>query len=121
MALGSAYVIDLKRVEVSANHCHGAASREIAMTVPVLIQSTNGQFSASLVGSPELHCIRPSKGEALAALQQELAQKMMAGELVNLELSAAGVSGLAGRFADDPTLREICDEIYRERDADRSP
>lgn len=90
------------------------------MTVPVLIQSTNGQFSASLVGSPELHCTGPSKSEALAALQQELAQKVRKGELVNLELTAAGVSGLAGRFADDPTLREICSEIYRERDAERS-
>jgi hypothetical protein len=90
------------------------------MTIPVLIQSTNGQFSASLVGSPELNCIRPSKDEALAALQQQLSQKVMAGELVNLDLST-GVAGLASRFADDPTLREICGETYRERDADRTP
>jgi hypothetical protein len=92
----------------------------MAMTVPVLIQSTNGQFSASLVGSPELHCVRPTKSEALAALQQELSQKMVAGELVHLELIPPGVSSLAGRFADDPTLREICGDIYRERDVSRA-
>jgi len=90
------------------------------MTIPVLIQSTNGQFSASLVGSPELNCVRPSRDEALAALRQELSQKMMAGELVNLEL-VSGVAGLVGRFADDPELREICEAIYRERDADQVP
>ncbi len=91
------------------------------MTVPVMIQSTDGQFSASLVGSAELRCTRPSKEEALAALQQDLAQKLKSGELVHLELPTTGVAGLAGRFADDPSLREICDDIYRERDADRAP
>jgi hypothetical protein len=28
---------------------------------------------------------------------------------------------LVGRFQDDPTLREICQEIYHERDSDRLP
>jgi hypothetical protein len=92
----------------------------MAMTVPVLIQSTAGQFSASLVGSPGLCCIRPSRDEALAALQIELAEKMKSGELVNMDLPSVGVSGLAGRFADDPELDEIREGIYRQRDADRS-
>jgi hypothetical protein len=91
------------------------------MTVPVLIQSSNGEFSASLVGSPELRCTRPSKDEALAALKQELAQKVKTGELVHLEVSPLGVSALAGSFADDPTLAEICDEIIRQRDGDQAP
>jgi hypothetical protein len=91
------------------------------MTFAVLIETTNGQFSASLAGSLELRCVRPSKDEAVAALQEELTEKIKAGELVNLELPTVGVSGLAGRFADDPTLREIRDEIYRQRDADRAP
>jgi hypothetical protein len=90
------------------------------MTVSVLIQPTGGQYSASLIGLPDLRCIRPSRDEAIAALQSELAQKVKAGELVNMDIPAVGVSGLAGRFADDPALGEICEEIYRERDADRS-
>jgi len=89
------------------------------MTFPVLVESTGGQFSASLVGSSDLRCVRPSREEALAALQSELALKIKAGELVNLDLRAVGVSGLAGRFASDPTLREIREQIYRERDADQ--
>lgn len=91
------------------------------MTFPVLIRATNGQFSASLVGSPEPGCIGSSKEEAVAALRQKLAEKVKAGELVNLELTTVGVSDLAGRFADDPTLRDICDDIYRQRDADQTP
>jgi hypothetical protein len=57
----------------------------------------------------------------MAALRQELSKRIEAGELVHLELPSVGVSGLAGRFADDPTLREIAGDIYRQRDADRTP
>lgn len=89
------------------------------MTVPVLVQQTNGQFSASLVGSPELRCVRPSRDEALAALQSELARKIADDELVNLEIQPRGVSGLAGRFQNDPDLREIGEQIYRDREAQK--
>jgi hypothetical protein len=47
-----------------------------------------------------------------------LAQKINSGELVDLDLGARGVSGLAGRFTDDPTLHEICEQIYHDREAD---
>jgi hypothetical protein len=87
------------------------------MTLPVLIQPTDGQFCASLVGSPELRCIRPTRAEALAALRSELARKVAADELVDLEIEPQGVAAIAGRFQDDPDLREICADIYRQRDA----
>lgn len=89
------------------------------MTVPVLVQQTNGQFSASLVGSPEVRCVGNSRAEAIAALQSELTRRSAAGELVNLEIPPIGVSGLAGRFQDDDALREICEQIYRDRDAQK--
>jgi hypothetical protein len=92
---------------------------DFSMTVPVYVEQTDGQFCASLVGSPEMRCIRPSRAEAIAALQNELAQKIADGNLVNLEIQPLGVSGLAGRFQDDPELRDICDQIYRDRDADQ--
>ena len=91
------------------------------MTVSVLVEQNDGKFCASLVGSPESRCVRPSRAEAIAALQRELSQKFAAGELLNLEIQPLGVSGLAGLFQDDPELREICDQIYRERDAERTP
>lgn len=90
------------------------------MTFPVLIETMDGQFSASVAGSAELRCTGPSKDEAMALLQQQLVEKVKTGELVNMEMPTAGITGLAGRFADDPTLRNICEEIYRQRDADRT-
>ncbi|MBI3468049.1 MAG: hypothetical protein HY000_34005 [Planctomycetes bacterium] len=63
--------------------------------------------------------MRPSRAEAIAALQHELATKVAAGELLDLEVPPLGVAGLAGKFRDDPTLREICDRIYRQRNAER--
>lgn len=89
------------------------------MTVPVLVQQTDGQYCASLVGSSELRCVRASRAEALAALQSELAQRMAAAELIDLEIPALGVSSQAGVFQDDPELHTICEQIYRERDAQR--
>jgi hypothetical protein len=91
------------------------------MTVPVLVGQTDGQFWASVAGSPELRCVRPSRAEAIAALRSELAEKIATGELVNLEIQPLGVSGLAGQFQDDPTLLEIRDVIYRQRDAQSPP
>jgi hypothetical protein len=91
--------------------------KEIVVTVPVLVQQTNGQFIASLVGSSELRCVRSSRAEAIAALHTELSQRMAADELLNLEIQPWGVSSLAGQFQDDPDLPEICKQIYLERDA----
>ena len=39
------------------------------------------------------------------------------GELVALEVRRRGLTSLFGRYRDDPTLREICDAAYQERDA----
>lgn len=91
------------------------------MTVPVLVVQTDGQFCASVAGSSELQGMGPSPAAAIAALRGELAQKVAAGELLSLEIQPLGVSGLAGRFKDDPALREICDEIYRDRNAQQAP
>ena len=61
-----------------------------SMTVTVLVQQSDGQFSASLVGSSTLQVVRPSRGEAIAALERELAAKVATGELVDLEVRPIG-------------------------------
>ena len=48
------------------------------MTMTVLVQQSNGQFSASLVGLSDLEAVRPSRNEAIAALEHELAAKVVA-------------------------------------------
>jgi hypothetical protein len=89
------------------------------MTVPIFIEQSEGQFCASPLGAPGLRYVRSSRAEAIAALKEELAKKIAAGELLDLEVQPLGVSGLVGRFQDDSALADICEQIYRERDAQR--
>jgi hypothetical protein len=88
------------------------------MTFPVLIESSNGQFAAALVGAPTIRAVGPTRAAALTALQTELAQRLERGDLVSLELPLTGVSGLAETYRTDPTLRDICTEAYRTRDTE---
>jgi hypothetical protein len=88
------------------------------MTFPVLVELCDGQFAAVLVGAPAIRAVGTTRTGALTALQADLAQRIAWGELVSLELVPTGVSGLAGKYRTDPTLREICSEAYRMRDAE---
>jgi hypothetical protein len=88
------------------------------MTFPVLVEPCDGQFAAVLVGAPTIRAVGMTRTEALATLQADLAQRIARGELVSLELGPTGVSGLAGKYRFDPTLREICSEASRMRDAE---
>ncbi len=89
------------------------------MTMPVLLEKTNGHFRASLAGSERLSAEGESADAAIQALRCKLDEKRVAGELVDIHFPLTGVSGLAGIFADDPTLPEIVADIYRQRDAER--
>jgi len=90
------------------------------MAFPVLIEHCDGEFAATLVGAPTIRVVGSTRAEVLAALQVDLTQRLARGELVSLELAPTGVSGLAGKYRTDPTLREICSEAYRLRDAAES-
>jgi hypothetical protein len=86
------------------------------MTFPVLVQFIDGQFAATLVGAPDIRVTASTRAEALAALRATIQQRLIRGDLVALDVGGRGISGLAGVFRDDPTLREICDEAYQQRD-----
>jgi hypothetical protein len=89
------------------------------MTFSATVHQSNGQFEATLVGAPDVRASAPSREEALAALESTIAQRIERGELVSLDVPGRGVSGLFGKYRDDPTLAEIRDAAYRERDADQ--
>jgi predicted RNase H-like HicB family nuclease len=91
---------------------------DVAMTFPVLIQPSNGQFAAALVGAPDVRATASTPAEALAALEKVIEQRVAKGELLTLEIGRRGVSGLAGKYRDDPTLRDICEAAYQQRDAE---
>jgi len=81
----------------------------------VMIEPYDGQFAATLLGAPTIRAVGATRDDALRALRTDLAQ----GEFVTLEVSAQGVADLAGTYSTDPTLRDICAEAYRLRDAER--
>src|ERR1051325_8006077 len=91
---------------------------EAAMSFPILVHQDNGHFVASLIGEPKLRATAPTRDAALAELQQVLQKRVAHGDLVFLDLPRQGNTAVAGYFRDDPTLQEIRDEIYRERNAE---
>ena len=92
------------------------------MTFPILVQQADGAFTASVLGSPALSAAGATKQGALDALRANIDQRFAHGELMLMDLgdpAFVGISGLAGKYKDDPSLREICKEAYRLRDAER--
>jgi hypothetical protein len=88
------------------------------MTFPVIVHPSNGLFEATLVGAPDVRATAPTREEALAALETVIATRLDHGELVALEVRRRGLAELFGKYRDDPTLRDICQEAYAARDAD---
>lgn len=91
------------------------------MTFPVIVLSQEGRFTASLVGAPEVRVVGASRDKVIEAIRAKLAEYLDRGELVAVEVFPMGITSLAGKYADDPTLQEICDEAYRQRDAEILP
>ena len=90
------------------------------MTFPVVVESCDGQFAASLVGAPNVRVVGPTRAQAIDALKTVLARRIALGELVSLDIETIGVSNLAGKYETDSTLRAICEEAYRLREVERS-
>jgi predicted RNase H-like HicB family nuclease len=88
------------------------------MTFPVIIHPAAGQFEATLVGAPNVRATAATREEALAALESAIAKRLDEGELVALEVRPRGLAGSYGIFRDDPTLREICEGTYKERNSE---
>lgn len=88
------------------------------MSFPVFVQKDNGKFVATLAGSPEMRAEAPTREDALTQLRLALEKRLFAGELVFLEVPTEGIMAAAGSYRDDPFLLEICEQIYRERDAE---
>ena len=88
------------------------------MSFPIFIHQDNGHFVATLLGAPEVQVTAPTRESALAQMQSVLDQRFSVGELVFLEVPRKGIMAIAGKYRDDPTLKDIRDEIYRERDAE---
>ena len=92
------------------------------MAIPVWVEQQNGKFTASVLGAPQVSAEGVTKEQAVAAVTAQLRGRVATGEVVLVDVDDpgfVGISGLAGKYKDDRTLREICDEAYRFRDAER--
>ena len=89
------------------------------MTVPVWVEQSNGTFTASVLGAPQVSASGATKEQAVSAVTAQLRSRVTAGELVLVDvpppLPFRNVSP-----ADAAALREMCAEIYRERDAQKA-
>lgn len=90
------------------------------MNVPILIESHEGQFAASLVGTSKVKAVEQSRSLAISSLRNKIHQSIKSGELLFLDIDATGLSNIVGKYESDPTLRDICNEAYKKRDEDRS-
>ena len=88
------------------------------MTFSVHVEAYEGRFSATLVWRAEVRVVAPTRNEAIAALKSQIAQRVAQGELFSVEVGAAGVAELAGKYANDPSIGGICSDAYRQRDAE---
>ena len=90
------------------------------MNSPICVEAVNGQFSASLIGAPGVRAVGPNRAQAIAELKAEIQHRVALGELLSLEIDSVSVSSLGGNYSSDPTLRQISDEAYQLRDAERT-
>ena len=88
------------------------------MSFPIFVEAVNGQFEASLIGAPNVRVVKPNRAQAIAGLKAEIQQRVALGELLSLEIEAASVSELAGKYGSNSTLRQISEEAYQLRDAE---
>jgi hypothetical protein len=86
------------------------------MTFPIVIERNNGKFVATMAGNPKIQAESPTREAAVAAIRSIIADRVACGELAAIEVTP-GEHPLFGLLGDDPTLKEMCDEIYKERDA----
>lgn len=90
------------------------------MTFSVIVSPFEDNYAAALVGEPEVRAVGRTREAAIAALKAEVAQRVDRGELITLDIDSIGITSLAGKYSDDPTLEGICADAYRERDAEIS-
>jgi len=89
------------------------------MNVPVKVERQNGLFRATLLGTHDVQAEGAAAEQAVTAIGEQLRNQIATGELVFINVGLVGISGVVGKYKNDPALREICKEAYRQRDAEK--
>jgi hypothetical protein len=89
------------------------------MTFPILVQPQGGRFQASVLGAPQVAADGATKEQAVAAVAAQLRARVTAGEVVLVDVPAPLPFEQVSP-EDAAGWRELCEEIYRERDAQKA-
>jgi hypothetical protein len=91
----------------------------MTMTVPVWVEQQNGKFTATVLGAPQVRAEGVTKEQAVAAVAAQLRSRITNGEVVFVDVpSPLPTRQYTEEEAQD--WRELCAEIYRERDAQKA-
>lgn len=90
------------------------------MTVPVWVEQSNGVFTASALGAPQVSATGATKDAAVAAVAARLRDGATAGEVVYVNVPDPPLPFQQVSPEDAAALREMCAEIYRERAAQKA-
>jgi predicted RNase H-like HicB family nuclease len=91
------------------------------MTFPILVTQSNGTFTASVLGAPQVAAEGPTREQAVATVTEQLRARVTAGEVVLVNVPAPAPPTFGPVSAEDAAAwRELCSEIYRERDAQKA-
>ncbi|AWM41695.1 hypothetical protein GobsT_72160 [Gemmata obscuriglobus] len=87
------------------------------MTFPIFVTQSNGTFTASVLGDPRVASEGATKEQAVSAVTAQLQSRMTAGEVVLVTVPPPAPDESPDKAQ---AWRELCDEIYRERDAQKA-
>ena len=90
------------------------------MTFPILVLQTNGKFTASVLGSPHVAAEGATREQAVATVAAQLHNRMTTGEVVLIDVPDPPLPFRQVSPEDAASWRELCEEIYRERDAQKA-
>lgn len=90
------------------------------MTFPVWVEQRNGKFVATAIGAPQVTADGATKELAVAAVTSQLQTRMTAGEVVLVDVPDPAVPSAETNPDVSAAWRELCAEIYRERDAQKA-
>ncbi|MBY0460451.1 MAG: hypothetical protein K2V38_24310 [Gemmataceae bacterium] len=88
------------------------------MTFPIFVTQSNGTFTASVLGLPQVSADGLTREQAVSAVTSQLQSRMTAGEVVLVTVPQRPVRRVSHENA--AAWRELCAEIYRERDAQKA-
>jgi hypothetical protein len=88
------------------------------MTVPVWVEQQNGKFTASVLGSPQVKAEGATREQAVAAVTAQLRNRVTSGEVVLVDVPNVTTAVPVRQVSpeDAAAIREMCAEIYGERD-----